>query len=251
MRAPAPRQVQWVRLRPVRNRLSLITLAFVIVAVPWLACVGDDPGSDAIDDDGKEGGKCFGNGTCIPGLTCLSDRCVRVSGPDAGPTDGSTSADDAARDGSSSDADASDGAVPCDAGITPAPIPTNVRCGDAGSFGCPRQSAQVCCGGGQGCVTKTNCQTASQPVWECEVPNHCGVQGTRCCMYPLTLDPTQTCPLKASGSPQSECTSLCVNAPFLCEKTADCKDAGICTPVEVRPTGNNSSFVVGACLPVQ
>jgi hypothetical protein len=65
-----------------------------LAAVTWLfACVGDTPNTS---DPGKEGQPCFANGTCVSGLSCLSNTCVR--------TDGSAPGDGATTDGPSQDA---------------------------------------------------------------------------------------------------------------------------------------------------
>jgi hypothetical protein len=45
-----------------------------------------EPGHEGGTDVGTEGGPCTGQGTCDPGLTCLSKRCVKSQG---GPPSGS------------------------------------------------------------------------------------------------------------------------------------------------------------------
>lgn len=73
--------------------------------------------------EGSEGGACYGNGTCGPGLMCRSDLCIRPG--DAGKPDGGP---DAGRDGGA-DAGTSDSG-PDDAG--PADAGTDAAIDDAG-----------------------------------------------------------------------------------------------------------------------
>ena len=56
-------------------------LVLSTLACQLLAC--------AVKDEGAEGGPCYGNGTCDPGLVCLSNLCVKPAdaGQDAGPID--------------------------------------------------------------------------------------------------------------------------------------------------------------------
>lgn len=57
------------------------------------ACVGDSPSTSAPDaGQGGEGQACFSNGTCETGLTCLSNRCVRITDAQV-PTDGGAGQD--------------------------------------------------------------------------------------------------------------------------------------------------------------
>lgn len=70
-------------------------------------------------------------------------------------------------------------------------------------------------------------------------------------MYRFAFDPSPTCPRNATGAPVSECSNICFGsgAAFLCTTDTDCKGVGHCAPLQVTPVGNNSMFVVGACVP--
>lgn len=86
-----------------------VTFLFSIAAAVIGSCGGVTPPNN----DGKEGGPCYPNSTCDPGLTCLSDLCVDTGdGLDAGGPDGPEPGPDATIDATSG-ADAEiDGPIP-------------------------------------------------------------------------------------------------------------------------------------------
>jgi hypothetical protein len=101
----------------MRCRPALV-IAWLVVVVPWLGCVGDDPRRSP---DRADGGQ-----------------------------------DDAARiEDASTAVDAQEASTTCES-IPPAPIPANVRCGEKGSQGCQRSQQNVCCNDGR-CVTAATC----------------------------------------------------------------------------------------------
>jgi hypothetical protein len=71
----------------------------VLFAAALIACGGNDAPSTPVDASldgvttiGKEGGPCYGNGTCDKGLTCASNLCVNLS-PDSSVPDSKLKSD--------------------------------------------------------------------------------------------------------------------------------------------------------------
>src|SRR5262245_36401140 len=150
-------------MRAVTRFTPLFILGLIAVAVPWLACVGDDP-QIADDNAGREGAACLPNGGCDQGPACITTPCGRVAAGSGGGQDSSTG-EDATSDAGFDAPSSGDGG--CDATITPAPIPSNVRCGDGGSSGCPlAPNAQVCCANGTCNANGANCP--NQAYWQCD-----------------------------------------------------------------------------------
>lgn len=84
---------------------SLLALAVTsVVAAAWIACVGDEPDT-AEPGSGAEGAPCA-NGQCLTGLSCVSDRCVRLDGSTSSSSSSSSSSGGSLVDGSAPDADA-------------------------------------------------------------------------------------------------------------------------------------------------
>ena len=86
----------------MRPMMPILLLALLLVSASGCA----DSTESA---DGKEGGKCYPNNSCDPGLTCLSGLCVKQ--PDAGKQDGPV-ADRGAGDTTPLEASAPDAGIP-------------------------------------------------------------------------------------------------------------------------------------------
>src|SRR5262245_49517372 len=78
-------------LMSVRTWIVRVCVAGPTLAGMVLGCGGTDIDSNQ-KPLGEEGGGCFANGTCFPGLSCFSSLCVRVDaghwGADGGPHHG-------------------------------------------------------------------------------------------------------------------------------------------------------------------
>lgn len=163
-------------------------------------------GEEARPSAGTEGGPCFPDSTCDPGLLCVMGTCEAV-GPDAG-LDGALEPDAALLDGGLPDAGGRPTGEPCEA---------NEEC-ELGR-----------------CVDSYCCEE------ECEGEcRSCGVSGSlgTCSFYLLGTDPEAECGLcrlcdgagvcEAAGTgtdPKEECTQ---EAPATCGRYGGCDGAGGC-----------------------
>jgi hypothetical protein len=119
----------------MRNSRLLMLVAALLLAM--CAACSDDDAKEA----GTEGGPCFPNGTCMEGLTCASDLCVKMAGDaaaedstvagDAAPGDSTVAGDAAPEDSAASDMPAQDTAQP-DLGAPDLPVPdtTCTKCSE-------------------------------------------------------------------------------------------------------------------------
>src|SRR5204863_8813416 len=63
-----------------RARTSCLLLAIALAAAAVADCGGSNAGPPSSCPAGSERCSCYGNGTCDVGLSCLSNRCVVVTG---------------------------------------------------------------------------------------------------------------------------------------------------------------------------
>jgi len=105
-------------------RKKLFALPFsLMTTAAWLACVGDDPGSETTTPEndsgipqGAKGGPCFPNKTCNEGLVC-QEGLVCLTKPGEPGSDGATSSEA----GDATTSDASEGGVTCKKSVTFSP----------------------------------------------------------------------------------------------------------------------------------
>jgi hypothetical protein len=184
----------------------LATSGVVGAAAATSSCVSDQSavlvgGGDA----GGPGEPCYGNGSCDPGLTCLSMVCVSLDGGSV-PSDASASGNDASKDagagatdgaigdgGADADRDASfDAASNCPAAPVlpstsePGPMCPFVDAGDGGVLTATCAASQLCCeySSTYDSLCQSSCpnQGSLTPVeWQCDHASHCG--GAKpCCL---------------------------------------------------------------------
>jgi hypothetical protein len=152
----------------------------VVVASGIAAAVGCSSGYSSTPE-GAEGGPCYGNGTCNPGLTCGSNLCVAIDAGNAADAstksdaadalDGSTNANDAS--GADGDLASVDGSMSCAlmdgtysvtvTAMDAADYDGGLCMGEVGQFTWPHDG-----GFGAGCVASNNgctvtCDTTTSP----------------------------------------------------------------------------------------
>src|SRR5688572_9065056 len=186
----------------MRLRVLPSLVASVLV---WVACVGDDPGSEGGIAPGDRGGPCK-NGVCLSGLTCVDNVCVLVDG-------GSVSGDGGGPDGGGSDAtsEAANGDSGAETGAeTGAGCAPFVATG--GKIACPGVTNgactnEVCCinNGQWSCGLLAACATT--PV-ECDDKNDCKSTDV-CCLKGIVNEPAGMCPAQVHAFPGTRCVPSC------------------------------------------
>lgn len=240
----------------MRKLLGFVLFGASLAAIT-AACVDDDAAlSTNTTGQGQEGGPCFANNTCNPGLECAvisgSAKCRKTDGGSSGTTtssSGSTSGSTSSS-GSLIDADA-----PTDSGTDSGPTACSFT---ATKFPCGGDNPPTACYGATQSCTITGCGGVDDIRWTCNSPKECG--GIACCLAKTagTAKPDTKC---ANGSLQmtagTTTGSVCgVEAKCgetelqLCATSADCPSPEQCKPVIV--TGAGASFngqTLGVCTP--
>lgn len=191
-------------------------------AALWLACGHDyasDPGgADAGADSappltGDRFGKCFADGTCKVGLSCIDGLCLEVDAGGSGDaSDGATPDPDAA-------ADSGDPPPNCPkASVTG---PNAVQCGADTVCTSP---SPYCCPADGTSVTRCKSTCPSDEIVACDSTDDCA-SGSVCC---FTTDSAQ---LKGeNGCPHVVATTSVCTSPDQCvsgNKVATCEDAQV------------------------
>lgn len=200
--------------------------------------------SSYAEQNGTESGPCYPNGTCNEGLTCASNRCVRVDGgvTDAGPTDGSSS--NAANDAAPNDASTRDAFAKFDASACyPPTTAPKIECGNA-----PCGTGDKCCAGSTSACTVINsaCANGSKPI-ACLTSSQCTDAEVCCAQGDVVFG--QDCPVLVNNVLQTTCKASCgIGEVRLCSGFAsDTCGQGTCIAgtLEGSPGGNSS---VGVCF---
>jgi hypothetical protein len=201
-------------------RRAWIVFAPMVLAIAYVACVGDDPGVEAATDAGAD-----------------------TSITETGSPDVSTGSDGAVDAGGDVDADLC--AVPA-AG-------DGVKC--TASLTCPK--GQRCCnsaGNGQrDCVTFTGCVGPIEV--QCAARDHCSNGAEICCMTsnPADAAPSGTCPGTINAAttscvlPDNADGGCVVGQIRLCGPNETCPAGTTCKQVDVN-VGTPSPYRTGACL---
>lgn len=216
------------------------------------ACLGEDVG--AAQAVGVEGAACTPSGTCDPGLTCLSARCVRAEADggageleDAGPTQ-------VARDSGTSP----EGGF--DAASCPPPSYTAATC-----LFTSCTVGNVCC---RSILGEVSCQPPDpiSPISTCGLAGRqiacatkCG-EGQPCCASFFVGNTPQKpvagadgCAFTSAPVSESRCVAGGSCAPAeeaLCRKDQDCAPGTTCRPVSWKegfPDGGSLTVTWGIC----
>ncbi len=216
----------------------------------FVACVGDAPATSGAAQ-GANGGSCFANGTCNPGLSC--DPATNTCG-----VGGDASSSDAASDAGTTDS----GSTVDESGVLSCPFNTTFY---------PCTSPQNSCYGDTFSCSASGCGGPNDTLWSCFSPNQCSTN-LPCCL-PIagnSLHAGSTCAegsLTIGGDDAggfevvAQCGSAVGPCPAdqyqLCQTNKQCPTGQRCNLVKVTgrvtldsPDGGPSSSVdIGACVP--
>jgi hypothetical protein len=240
------------------RRILFGAVAFAITFLPFIACVGEDPGSsgNASPDGGDAGplvgdylGPCFEDGTCKTGLECDAQlkRCKRPGQE----LEGGTPADsggDAPGDSGNDAASACPGKV--------------LDLGDTNKIGCATGNQSPSCDKTQGlvccyrpnvveCTTSAACTTMpSSTTWSCSSWAQCTGAGRVCCLNAHLEDAGAVCaPHKVIVDGPADCANgpcgtgafpLCVGGAAegtVCDLDSVGNNKGVCRATDLLVGG--------------
>jgi hypothetical protein len=193
----------------------------------WVACVGNDPETVPASKGGN-GERCFDNGTCIAGLSCVAGQC-QPAGGDSSADSGHSSTEpgtDAGNQGPDSGHDAGMCVVPADT--------LEVQCGSttcAVAMRCCNVSSSVQCEADYGVCPEADV------IWSCETKGDCESGQAQCCIRG-TAKPDSAC-----GAGVEEATSVCLlgggncDGRVACQIDDECVPPATCQPYEARTKG--------------
>jgi hypothetical protein len=242
-------------------RSFLTSSLVVVVAVAWVACVGDDPGASGTSGPatGDRLGPCFSDKKCKEGLECREPELICLTPgepvpPDAGSSSSGGSSSGGSSSGASSSGSNGDGST-VDGSSTDGgggcAIDNAVGNGPAcGAVGRCLPSVKVCCATPTGPTCKPTapeCTASNGKPFACDGKLACN--GLYCCAAlanPASTQPPLTCSsflhLDNSGCVGNPCAEN-----MLCRSVDDCTTGKPCVPTEVKLGEAPDTVVWGVC----